>query len=385
MSRIYERNGSWAYIAELGLDPITGKRIRRSKGGFKKQKDATEALTKIMAEYYSGELHVESELKLSDFIEEWLKLYEATGKVKISTVRVRKHETNRLKSHFGIAKLREITHKMYQNFLFSESKDLAFNTLTGVHRTARMLFRKAIELKYIKEDPTDYAVVPKKRKTVEELENESPVPKYYEKDELKVLLNAAKEYDPQFHAIMFVLAYTGMRAGELCGLKWKDIDFKDGNISIYRTLYNPSSNALKYTLLTPKTKTARRTIKIDKDVLKVLKKHRVEQKKCKLKCEKWHDKDFVFSSILHPGYPYLIKTIEMAMDRVIKRTNLKRITPHGLRHTHASLLAQAGVGLQEIMDRLGHSDDQTTKNIYLHVTETKKEEAAQKFSKLMND
>ena len=61
------------------------------------------------------------------------------------------------------------------------------------------------------------------------------------------------------------------------------------------------------------------------------------------------------------------------------------LTPHSLRHTHTSLLAEANVGLEEIMDRLGHSDDDTTKNVYLHVTKEMKKEASHKFAQLMRN
>lgn len=107
--------------------------------------------------------------------------------------------------------------------------------------------------------------------------------------------------------------------------------------------------------------------------------------KIKLKLESWHDEDFVFTKVInYPGYPETPKQIDLKMAQILKQSKIKTVlTPHGLRHTHASLLAQAGVGLQEIMDRLGHQDDDTTKNIYLHVTKDMKKEASQKFSELM--
>lgn len=110
------------------------------------------------------------------------------------------------------------------------------------------------------------------------------------------------------------LAYTGIRVGELCALKWKDIDTTNNTIRIYKTYYNPDNNTVKYELLPPKAKASRRT-----------------------------------------------------------------------RHTHISLLAEAGASLEKIMDRVGHVDDSTTKNIYLHITKDMKKEASHKFSSLMKD
>lgn len=82
----------------------------------------------------------------------------------------------------------------------------------------------------------------------------------------------------------------------------------------------------------------------------------------------------------------LIKFIEGRMARLLKKTDLNlNVTPHSLRHTHTSLLAEAEVEIDEIMDRLGHQDDETTRRVYLHVTEGRKQEAADKFSDFMGN
>ena len=119
-----------------------------------------------------------------------------------------------------------------------------------------------------------------------------------------------------------------------------------------------------------------------------LEKHKVSQNEVKTRLRSiYHDENFVFAKTEKcPGYPELIKFVENRMSRLLKLAQLNDgLTPHSLRHTHTSLLAEAGVGLPEIMDRLGHVDDATTRNVYLHVTKTKKKEASQKFSELMRD
>ena len=219
------------------------------------------------------------------------------------------------------------------------------------------------------------------------------------KEDLATFLNTANVQGlDQDYVIFILLAYTGMRVGELCALKWQDIDFEQQSISITKTYYNPTNNINKYQLLPPKTKSAKRTVEIDTFVINELEKHQQFQKKVKMRYRKgYHDKDFVFALMdeNNPGYPLYIKRIENRMTRLLKLANKgigadenkinEALTPHSLRHTHTSLLAEAGVGLQEIMDRLGHKDDTTTKNVYLHVTKPKKKEAAHKFSELMRD
>lgn len=143
---------------------------------------------------------------------------------------------------------------------------------------------------------------------------------------------------------------------------------------------------MKYQLVPPKTKNSKRTILVDKEVIAALIKHKEAQDKIKERLSNdYYDKDFIFAeSKLHPRYLIFIKTVEIRMARLLKIAGLSlKLTPHSLRHTHTSLLAEAGVGLEKIMDRLGHSDDDTTRNVYLHMTKGMKKEASHKFGKLM--
>ncbi len=383
---IYKRGSTYTYVIDLGRDPITNKRVQKSKGGFQTKKDAQLELSNILSSYNEGTYINETDMMLAEFSDKWIELYSKTGNVKISTVRVRQHEINNIKDYFKEAKIKDITSLMYQNFLLYLSSNFAHNTLTGIHRTAKMIFNKAIEMKLISNNPTQYAKVPKKVKTVEELEHETEIPKYFEKEELNEFLELTKQdISHQTYVIFLTLAYSGMRIGELCALKWKDIDFINKEISIYKTYYNPVNNTINYTLLPPKTKTSKRKIQVDDIVLEVLKKHKLRQNELRLRIPSWHNENFVFTKYInYPGYPETPKQIEIVMDRIVIKNGLKKLTPHGLRHTHVSLLAEAGVGLKEIMERLGHKDDETTTSIYLHVTKAMKTEASTKFSKLMN-
>lgn len=107
--------------------------------------------------------------------------------------------------------------------------------MEGIHRTGRMIFRKALEMEIIKKDPTEYAYLKKDKKTIEQLEEEE-VPKYLEKEELFLFLKTAREQGLELDYLMFlILSYTGIRVGELVALKWKDVDFRNNTISITKT------------------------------------------------------------------------------------------------------------------------------------------------------
>lgn len=390
----------WGFLIDVGINPKTGRRKQKFRGGFNTKKEAEIAAAQFLSELEAGAYVKEANITFEGFAYQWLDMYEATGKVKTSTVRVRTHEIKRLLDYFAKLKLKDVNRKSYQDALNGlKERGFANNTLDGAHRTGRMIFKKAVEMELIKKDPTEYAYVPKTQKSVEELESEENTIKYLEKEELARFLNTANEQGlDQDYVIFTLLSYTGMRVGELCALKWQDIDFEQQSINITKTYYNPTNNTIKYQLLPPKTISAKRTIEIDNFVTEVLEKHQLFQKKVKMRYRNsYHEKDFVFALIdeKNPGYPLYIKKIENRMTRLLKLANKglgtagnkinEELTPHSLRHTHTSLLAEAGVGLQEIMDRLGHKDDATTKNVYLHVTKPKKKEAAHKFSELMKD
>ncbi|WP_409970881.1 tyrosine-type recombinase/integrase [Bacillus sp. Bva_UNVM-123] len=111
-----------------------------------------------------------------------------------------------------------------------------------------MIFRKALEFELIKKDPTEFSYLKKDKKTIEQLEEEE-LPKHLEKEELALFLKTTKEQGLEHDYLAFlILSYSGIRAGELIALKWKDIDFVNHTISITKTGYNPNNNALKYQL-----------------------------------------------------------------------------------------------------------------------------------------
>jgi len=178
---------------------------------------------------------------------------------------------------------------------------------------------------------------------------------------------------------------TGMRLGELCALQWTDVDFASNTISITKTYYNPTNKTTNYLLLPPKTKNSRRVIEIDASVIKDLERHYAKQRIQTMKFrDSWHNNNFIFTLPSNPGYPLYLKAVGNWMAQILRKANSNpSLTPHSLRHTHTSLLSCVGVSLEEIMDRLGHSDDTITRTVYLHITKEKKKEASRKFAELM--
>lgn len=175
------------------------------------------------------------------------------------------------------------------------------------------------------------------------------------------------------------LAFTGMRVGELLALTWKDIDFNDNYIKINKTLARGKNRRLY--VEQPKTKNSKRDIPVDDETMNILKKWRLEQRKwlLTLGINTLSKNQLVFSNQKNE-YLQLSKPRKW-LEVIIKQNNLKRITIHGLRHTHASLLLEAGANIKDVQERLGHSSIQITMDLYIHITDKRKEKTAAQFAK----
>lgn len=378
----------WYYVIDIGINPQTGKRDQKKKGGYATKSDAQTAAALVIAELEQGTYVEEKNITFEDYASQWLKAYRRKDNIKISTVNIRERSIKHLNKFFAKLPMHRISEKRYQDMLNALfDKGYSKSTIKGIHAAAAMIFKQAHTKRVIKTNPAAGAVIPQARLTVEDIEQANDIPVYMEREELLLFLDTARSQGLDRDFIVFnTLAYTGMRSGELCALKWSDIDYDKQTISITKTNYNQSNNVKKYTLQPPKTKRSVRVIDVEDDVLTELKKHQAFQNRVRMRMRNvYHDQDFVFAQMdRNPGYPLYSVLIQYRMNRLLKLAGLNpALSPHSLRHTHTSLLAEAGVSLEQIMHRLGHSNDVTTRTIYLHVTKPKRKEASEKFAELM--
>ena len=173
-----------------------------------------------------------------------------------------------------------------------------------------------------------------------------------------------------------------MRKGEALALTWEDIDFNNKMLTINKTIARNTKNEI--VINHPKTEASIREISLDDTTIDILKKWRQDQRKYLLSFghNSLRPNQIIFASknnnYLDPLRPNNIQ------KRLCKENELKDITIHGFRHTHCSLLFEAGLSIQDVKTRLGHSDIQTTMNIYAHVTKKQKDISAEKFARYLN-
>ncbi|MEK3673599.1 tyrosine-type recombinase/integrase [Paenibacillus sp. FSL R10-2771] len=386
--KVRSRNGLHTYRYDI-TDPQTGERIQKETPSYPTAREAYHAGLKIEDEIRNGTYIEESKITVSEWSEKFLVLYASTGKVKNRTVDIRSDSLKIINKKIGGLLVFEVTLLIYQTMLNElKAKGYSKNSLNVIHAAGCLMFRKAVSLKVIKNDPTKEAEIPAFQETVEDIENNSELPQYLEKEQLALLLRTAKESGSvQGFNALFLLAYTGMRIGELCALKISDIDEINKKISVTKTLYQ-RHGIISFELNTPKSKSSIRKIDVSETVIKVLRNQEIWRNKFKMsrRDEYYKEAEFIFvNELLLPGWPAATRTFDAFMKEMLEAAGLPTtLTPHSLRHTYTSLMAEAGVELPAIKKLLGHKKDGVTEAVYLHVTESKKRAAVEKLDQLMD-
>ncbi|SOC39074.1 site-specific integrase [Ureibacillus acetophenoni] len=365
----------WLFIIDTGIDPETGKRQQAKRRGFKTKKEAQQAALELEQQLANGISLNHNKLTYQDVYEEWFSTHVKT--IKISTQKsIESKFSKHILPRFGQLKLRDITKTYCQKVINDIAETI--NSVNDIKIQANQVFKYALKMDIIQKNPMEHVSIPRQQSEFITEENEKDARNYWKKEEIRNFLTLTKQELSFRDYVFFHLAiYTGARKGEILALTWDDIDFKSGSIRFSKTLFH---NKGQFIFQTSKTKESRRLISLDDKTLSLLKKWRLKQKEWVMaKGIKSDYKELIFNR--EDGSPIRLAYPNEKLDIVIKNHNLHRITIHGLRHTHASLLFEAGASIKEVQERLGHSDIQMTMNIYTHVTDTLKEQTAQKFQK----
>lgn len=198
-----------------------------------------------------------------------------------------------------------------------------------------------------------------------------------DEDQVRMLLIAARG---KRHEALYKLAITtGLRKGELLGLKWSDLDWDTHQLNVQRQIQRVPEKGLKYSQ--PKTAAGRRMIILGSDTISSKKDHQKRQwVEREFKGEKWQDQDLIFPSSI--GTPLSQSNLSRDYKQLLKEANLPDIRFHDLRHTAASLMLKQGVSVKVVQERLGHSDAAMTLNVYSHVIPGMQREAAEKMDEI---
>jgi phage integrase family protein len=372
------KNGETRYLFQtyLGIDPATGKERRTTRRGFKTMKEAKQAERNLLLDVEENGLPLNQSDGFQDptfeeLAQLWLENYKTT--VKPSTFENVKSKVEKMtEEYFEGMKLKQISVTYCQKVVIELSKSYVLynHYLSVINR----IFKYAVLMDVISSNPFDKVIKPKSRQTQRK-------GNFLTKEELKEFLKLAQNTTlSYFFPLVHLMAYTGLRQGEALALKWSDIDFENKRITVNKTAARIKE---KQTLQTPKTKNSKRVISIDSATLSILKSWKKDQIKIYFKNGKHFegDENFIFTN--QRGEWVHIHNFIRYFKRFIADHKLKPITPHGLRHTHASLLFSAGVEPKNISDRLGHSTVQITLDLYTHITEEQRTDTVDKLLEYM--
>lgn len=342
-------DGSWEARVSLGYD-TDGKRQQRSVYG-KTKGDVQDKLRKLQNDAAGGQLAEPASVTVGQYLDSWL---TDTAKPKCSPTTYARYESLvriHLKPHVGGVKLARLQ-PVHVNHLmgeiarsFGDDRSPAWTQKMALTLLSNAL-RHAVRLRLISYNPA--ADIPKAKPREKEIE-------FLTADQGKVFLDAAKSR--RLHALFAVALGTGMRQGEVLGLRWDAVDFEREQIAVRHSLAEVKA---KFILKEPKSKRSRRTLKVPAFVIVALHAHRSAMQK------EGHGSEFCF--VTKTGKNIGKSNLTRQVFRpILKAAGLRQTKFHALRHSHASALLQDGASIKAVSQRLGHSTVELTLRVYFHL------------------
>jgi integrase len=335
---VRKRGSTWAYVVDVGKKS-DGRRDQRKKGGFRTRRDAQEALNAVLKQVQENTYVAPTKQTVGEFFERWLPSIRHSVKPRTFegyAFLARKYVLPNL----GGLRLTALTHVRLNTFYADllekggmNGKPLSRKTVRNVH----ILVRRALKDAPLLVNPAAKASAPRPA------QREMLV---WDQQTLQGFLGRAKAHKD--YVGWLLLAATGMRRGEVLGLKWSDVDFQRGTLSVADS----------------KTAAGRRLVSLDSGTVQALREWRMQRM------------GTVHVLTKPDGSPLRAQAFTERFRARVRAWNFPLIRLHDLRHTHATLLLKAGVHPKVVQERLGHSSIQVTLDIYSHVSEGLQEAAA---------
>ncbi len=361
---------SWTVVVDLGRDPTTGERkqLWRSVKGTKR--DAEAFLVGLLHERDTGIDIQPGRITLSKFLERWLKDYARVNTAPKTFIRYEEIARLHLVPSLGSIRLIKLRpphiQQAYSKLL---GKGLSSRTVLHCHRVLREALQHAVQWQLLARNPADAVQPPRpERSEVRALEAE----------EARQLLQAVAR--TRYDALVHLAVTSGMRKGELLGLRWSDVDLDAGVLHVQQTCqWLPHQG---FVFRQPKTQLSRRAVALSPEAVRRLHQHRQRQLEERLAVgSAYQDNGLVFTTPL--GAPIDPSNFRRAWERIVREAGLGHVRFHDLRHTHATLLLQQGVHPKIVSERLGHAGVAITMDTYSHVLPSLQAKAAVGFDRLL--
>ena len=364
---------SWELKFDLRRDPLTGRRITKYATFRGTKRKAQEELTRLLAHRNEGTYVDPTKMTLAEYLRHWLTADIDRRVAARTAARHRGIVENNIIPRLGHVPMRRLTAVHIEGFeaelqregwmkrrrqpkaangevpASTEKRGLSAQTVQHVHRTLSQALAHAVRLEVLFKNPAQQVKPPKP--------NRHEI-KILGKDEIGELLKAAK--GTPLYLPVLVAVTTGLRRGELLGLRWSDLDLNAGTLTVHQSMERVKG---EIAFKAPKTKTSRRSITLPAITVQAMQEHRVEQAEERLKLGLGRDpRGVVFTRA--SGEPLDQDSLSKAFVRLVAAAGVTPITLHGLRHTHISHLLMDGVHIKVVSERAGHANVNITLSVY---------------------
>jgi integrase len=322
------------------------------------------ALTKARADRDGGLVYGAGSLKVGEYLRRWLS--DSVKDTVRSTTYERYEQNSRMHiiPTLGRVKLKELTPAHVRGLYKEKLQDLSPRSVRYVHVTLHKALKQAVHDGLIPRNVTEAVKPPQLQR--EEMRPLTP-------EQAKTLLETARAEDDRLEALYVMAVTTGLRQGELLGLKWDDVDLEAGTLQVRRTLTTAKGGPV---LSAPKTKGSRRSVKLSQTALQALRSHLERQlREIDRAGSLWRENGLIFASEV--GEPLDRRYITTHRFKpLVKRAGLPEIRFHDLRHTCATLLLSKNVNPKVVSEMLGHATIAITLDTYSHVLPDMQDSAA---------
>lgn len=386
---------SWGLRVELEPDLETGRRRQRRETITGTKKQAQERLAKLLTEVHAGQVGNAGAMTVGDLLDRFLEEHARPNLSPKTAHRYGQLVNLQLKPLIGRVPLEKLTpahvlrvkaglrgmvrrrkpRNLHEDETPPPPRPLAGQTQRHAFRLLHTALGHAVVWRLLPSNPADG--IPAPRATTGEMHP-------FTAAQATAFVAALEDATPHWRAFFLVALSTGMRLGELCGLRWEDVDAQRRSLRVAQTIaYIPGGTEPGgYVVKPPKTAAGQRTVPIDPELVEALRAHKADQNTQRLGMGAlWTDHDLVFPGLF--GCPLHDRTVRREFARLCAVAEVPSIRVHDLRHTCATLLLLAGINVKVVSERLGHASVAITMQTYAHVLPGMQEEAAVAIGRLL--